>query len=79
MSAAVWRRVERSDGEGSVMKTDLSSAKRLVWMDGLHGMSFTYRMNSSGLRIAPCGTPADRGANPETALSTLVRCLLYDK
>ena len=38
---------------------DLSSAKRLVSYKGAADtMSLTYIENNSGLRMAPCGTPA---------------------
>ena len=58
-SAADCRLVIKSVGHGDETYADVSSAKRVVSHKGAADtMSLTYIENISGLRMAPCGTPA---------------------
>ena len=43
-----------------LVKMPMSSAYYVHWQGGVVGVSFTYRRNSSGLRMLPCGVPASK-------------------
>ena len=72
-SAADCRLVFKRVGHGDETYADVSSAKRLVSHNGAADtMSLTYIENSSGLRMAPCGTPALISIDDEEKPSIMV-------
>ena len=79
-SAADCRLVFKRVGHGDETYADVSSAKRFVSHKGAADtMSLTYIENSSGLRMAPCRTPALISIDDEEKPSIMVIWRRSDK